>query len=217
MEMIVLYFLSRRVVKGVYRFFYRVTKRKNWTVYLFAMVFLPGTFIHEISHFLAALFLLVPVGKFELLPKIEEEGSFKLGSVSIAKTDPLRRFLIGVAPLVFGLSVILGLLYYVLMIRIISTWWEYLLLGFIIFQVANSMFASKKDLEGALVLFIFIVFVIVLLLILGVRIPIDWVSLSFNKKIEDFLINANLFLLIPIVIDSVFITVSRKLRPSGRG
>jgi hypothetical protein len=207
LEIIVLYFLSRRVVKGVYRFFYSVTKRRNWTVYLFAVVFLPGTFIHEISHFLAALFLLVPVGKLELLPKIEEEGNFKLGSVAITKTDPLRRFLIGIAPVIFGFFVIFGLLYFVSMmgdsfqLRIIDTWWEYLLIGFVIFQVANSMFASKKDLEGAIVLLIFLLVVIIFLILLGVDYKSIFTGLELNGKFLEIIRIANIFLIVPIIID----------------
>ena len=117
LEIIALYFLSRRVVRSVFHFFYQFTRRKSWGMYLFAILFLPGTFIHEISHFLAALFLLVPVGKLELIPRFKEEGGgVDLGSVAIAKTDPVRRFLIGIAPVVFGLSIIFILLYLVTMI-----------------------------------------------------------------------------------------------------
>src|SRR3989344_5460758 len=111
LEITVLYLLSRRVVRSVYRFFFQVTRRRTLGMYLFAILFLPGTFIHEISHFLAALFLLVPVGNLELIPKFKEEGGgVDLGSVAIGKTDPIRRFLIGVAPFVFGLFIIFVLL-----------------------------------------------------------------------------------------------------------
>ena len=88
LEIIALYLLSRHVVRSVFHFFYQVTRRRNLGMYIFAILFLPGTFIHEISHFLAALFLLVPVGEFELIPKFKEGGGgVDLGSVAIAKTD----------------------------------------------------------------------------------------------------------------------------------
>src|SRR3990172_2227398 len=134
LEITGLYFLSRRVNQKVFHFFFQVTKRRNWSMYLFAVVYLPGTFIHEISHFLAALFLLVPVGELHLIPRFKEEGGgMDLGSVAIAKTDPIRRFLIGVAPFMFGILIIFSLLYFVLMNRIISTVWEYALVGIVIF------------------------------------------------------------------------------------
>ena len=209
LEIIILYFLSRRVVKRIYHFFYRVTKRKNWTGYLFAFVFLPGTFIHEISHFLAALFLLVPVGKLELLPKIEEEGSFKLGSVAIAKTDPLRRFFIGIAPLFFGLSIIFTVSY-LLTNKIIDAWWGYLLAGYIVFQVANSMFASKKDLEGAVIVFILLAAVVLIAILLGINIPLNLTNLTFSPEVSETLKRASLFLLFPIVVDFLFLLLLKK-------
>jgi hypothetical protein len=179
-------------------------------MYLFATLFWPGTFIHEVSHFLTALFLLVPVGKLELIPEIKEKGGSKLGSVAIAKTDPIRRFLIGVAPLLFGLGVIFTLVYFVSTVRIIDTWWGYLVVGFLIFQIANSMFASKKDLEGAIVFFVLILVVFLILILFGVDIPSILINLKFSPKILELLKKANLFLFVPIIIDSTFIFLLRR-------
>lgn len=212
-ELAILYFLSRRVIRSVFRFFYQVTKRKSWTVYLFAAAFLPGTFIHEISHFLTALFLLVPVGELDLKPKFKDSGEgIDLGSVAIAKTDPIRRFLIGVAPFVFGVSIILTLLYFVSMNRFIETWWGKIVAGIIIFEVANSMFASKKDLEGVLVLFVFLLIVAAFIYVLGIRIPIDLANVSFSESSTKVLKNATLFLLVPIVIDALVIFLLKERR-----
>jgi hypothetical protein len=212
LEILILYFLSRRVVKAVYRLFYKVTKRKNWTMYLFAVLFWPGTFIHEMSHFMAALFLLVPVGKLVLLPDIEEKGGTKLGSVAIAKTDPIRRFIIGIAPLVFGIAIIFTLVYFVSMNQFIDTWWGYLLAGFVIFQIANSMFASKKDLEGAIVLFVLLLVILLILILLGVDVSAFFTNLKFNTKLLKIFQKANLFLLVPIIIDTVFLLLLKRLR-----
>ena len=89
LELILLYFLAKRLTVSIYRFFLRLTKNKNTASYLLAIVFLPGTFVHEAAHILAALFLLVPFGEVELLPQVQEDG-IKMGSVGIAKTDPIR-------------------------------------------------------------------------------------------------------------------------------
>src|SRR4030042_3650270 len=203
LEILILYFFSRRVVKSVYRFFYRVTKRKNWTMYLFAVLFLPGTFIHEASHFLTALFLLVPVGKLEFFPKQKDEGGVNLGSVAIAKTDPLRRFLIGVGPLIFGLTIIFSTIYLVSTNQFIKEWWGNILAGIIIFQIANSMFSSKKDLEGAIILFVLLFIIIIILILLGVNIPNSLSGVTFSPKTLEIIKKANFFLLVPIVIDAV--------------
>jgi hypothetical protein len=181
-------------------------------MYLFAVIFWPGTFIHEMSHFLAALFFLVPVGKLELIPEIKEKGGSKLGSVAIAKTDPLRRFLIGIAPLIFGLGIIFTLVYFISTVRIIDTWWGYIIVGVIIFQIANSMFASKKDLEGAIVFFVLVLVVFLTLVLFGVDIPSILINLKFSPKVLELLKKANLFLMVPIIIDTVFVLLIKRLK-----
>jgi hypothetical protein len=216
-EIIVLYFLSRMVVRSVYHFFHQVTRRKSLGMYLFAILFLPGTFIHEISHFMAALFLLVPVGKLELIPKFKEEGGgVDLGSVAIAKTDPVRRFLIGVAPFIFGIVIIFTILYLVSTGKFIEIWWGKILAGILIFEIANSMFASKKDLEGAVVLFAFLIviaiFVSLLIYFFGISIHIDISGFRLGRSTQEILRNANLFLLVPIVIDSMVLILFKRLR-----
>src|SRR3989344_2067310 len=211
LEIIPLYLLSRHVVRSVFHFFYQVTRRRNLGMYIFAILFLPGTFIHEISHFLAALFLLVPVGEFELIPKFKEGGGgVDLGSVAIAKTDPVRRFLIGVAPFVFGILIIFTILFLISGDRFIAAWWGNILAGILIFEVANSMFASKKDLEGALILVIFILFVIAFLYILGIRIPINLTDFTISSSTLEIIKNANIFLLVPIMIDTVVLLLFEK-------
>ena len=211
MEIVILYHLSRRLFQSVFHFIYQVTRRKGLSAYIFALLFLPGTFIHEMSHFLAALFLLVPTGELRLIPKFNEKGHIDLGSVLIAKTDPVRRFLIGISPFIFGSVIIITVLYFVSMNRFIDTWWGNILAGLIIFEVGNSMFASKKDLEGTVILFIFTLFVIAFLYLLDIRIPISLSDLSFNQSTLEIFKNANIFLLVPIVIDAGVLLLFKKL------
>jgi len=201
-QLVFLYFLSRKVLRRFYIFFYHFTKRKNWSVSLFAILFLPGTFIHEMSHFLAALFLLVPVGKIELLPKVNETGQIDLGSVAIGKSDPLRRFLVGIAPVIFGFFIIVLILYLITTPGFINTWWGYVLAGFLIFEIANSMFASKKDLEGALGLLAFFVFIYIFMMLTGINFPFIKLEAVYSNEIIKMIQLANLFLIVPIFLDS---------------
>ena len=90
-EIIVLFLLSKNVTKRVYLLFFHIFKSKKIAIYVYSVIFLPGTFVHELSHFLFALFLLVPVGEVDLVPTIEE-GNVKLGSVAIGKTDSKIEF-----------------------------------------------------------------------------------------------------------------------------
>jgi hypothetical protein len=186
LELLILFFLSKKVINIIANFFYRITKNKKTTIYLLAIFFLPGTFIHEISHFLTALFLLVPVGNLELIPQIGE-GGVKLGSVEIGKCDFLRRFLIGIAPLVIGTVLI--------MISIEKL--PLIVALYLVFQIGNTMFSSKRDLEGGKVLLLLITIVILILIILEVNLPQT-----------DLVQKSCIHLLLPIGIDSIIFLVS---------
>jgi hypothetical protein len=122
-ELLLLYFVSKKVMQEAGRLFFRLTKSKKWSTYLFAIFFLPGTFIHEASHFLAALILFVPVGQFELIPEFIEEDRLKLGSVPVAKSDFLRRFLIAIAPIIAGLTILFFLPSLLSIHRCIDSWY----------------------------------------------------------------------------------------------
>lgn len=163
--------------------------------YFFAILFLPGTFVHEISHFLTALVLLVPVGQIELMPE-KFEGGVKLGSVPIGKTDPIRRTLIGIAPIIFGLGLIFGILYYVYKHNLYTMPIIVVLVALMSFEVGNTMFSSKKDLEGAMIAFILVAIIFAVSYFLGLRIYINLDSPIIKA--------ADLFLLVPIGIDILF-------------
>lgn len=86
--------------------FLMLTRRPQVAVGLFALVFFPGVFLHELSHFLMAQILRVPTGRFSLLPKIINDGKLRLGYVETARSDVLRDALIGMAPLLSGGAVV---------------------------------------------------------------------------------------------------------------
>lgn len=102
--------------------------------------------MHEFSHWLMAKILFVPTGRMSLTPKFGE-NSVELGSVQIAKTDFVRRFFIGIAPLLTGISVLIFILF------AINSYtfpvWVYLLFAYICITVINTMSLSKSDLSGA--------------------------------------------------------------------
>lgn len=107
---------------------------------IYSLLVLPGTIIHELSHWIVAELLLVRTGEITIFP---EESH--LGSVSTAKSDPFRGFLIGLAPFITGLIIlmILGQLFslgwgsYV--------WWQLVLIIYGIVVMGNSMMISESD------------------------------------------------------------------------
>lgn len=112
----------------------------------YSLIFLPGTIIHELSHWIVAEILRVRTGQITIFPDVEEEGETRrLGSVATERSDPFRAFLIGLAPFISGtlILVILG--------RLLSDgwgvfiWWQITLIIYGIVVVGNSMMISDAD------------------------------------------------------------------------
>jgi hypothetical protein len=88
-----------RELQGV---FLLTTRHPTAAILLFQVVFLPGVFLHEMSHFVTAKLLRVRTGRFSLLPQLMGNGLLRMGFVEIGQTDYLRDSLIGAAPLISG-------------------------------------------------------------------------------------------------------------------
>ena len=165
-----LFLVSRLVTIQLGNTLMRLTRSHTRAIQLLALLFFPGVLIHELGHFLMASLLFVPTGEIEFLPKVQE-GGVKLGSVAIAKTDPFRRLLIGVAPVLGGIGIMLLAVYYLVPLWPLS--WHTYVFVYVLFEIGNTMFSSKKDLEGALGLVVFLGFLLGCLFILGARVPIQ--------------------------------------------
>lgn len=208
-SILLLFLLSKQVTLKLSYVFHRLTRSRSATIYILAFLFLPGTIIHELSHFLMAALLFVPVGQVDLWPKIEGEY-VKLGSVQIAETDIFRRFLIGAAPFLFGISLLLGTLFYAVNQQLFDNQWFILLMVYLAFQIGNTMFSSKKDMEGALELFGVILFFVIVFYFLGVRIPSFDPKLLFeHPTVMQVFQQGTFFLLVPLGIDILILVLLR--------
>lgn len=208
--LLLLFLLSRTVSVKLSQVFYRLTKSKLATINFMAILFFPGTVIHELSHFLMAALLFVPVGEMTFWPEMEDEHTVKLGSVQIAETDIFRRFLIGAAPFLFGVSLLLGSLFFVVSQHLLSNYWVVILMIYLAFEIGNTMFSSKKDMEGALELLGVIVFFIIVFYFLGVRIPNLNVEILFNHPtVSEVFKQGSIFLLVPLGINIVILLLLR--------
>jgi hypothetical protein len=158
---------------------------------LYYVVVLPGVVVHELSHWLMARLLGVRTGRIQLMPQRGKTSGTRrrkitLGSVSVARTDPLRSTLIGVAPLLGGVTVILLIGNSVLgvdelaarlsgdggagllaglgeLLRVPDFWlWLYL-----IFAVSNAMLPSETDVAVMRPVLVFLGIAAALLLVVG--------------------------------------------------
>lgn len=151
-------------------------------VMLYAIIFLPGTIVHELSHWIFAEILAVRTGEITILPDFSSDDSGmtrRLGSVATARSDPFRAFLIGIAPFLTGLGIlaVLG--------RLIATgssdnfaWWQLTLIIYGIVVVGNSMMTSREDRRTWPVIIVFIFLISLLLYRLRLAIPPSFWSLG---------------------------------------
>lgn len=204
-ELGLLLYLSRVLIKNLARLFYKLFHSHGGVVNCLAILFLPGTIIHELSHLLVAGVMLVPVGELNALPQIQENG-VQLGSVQIGQTDPFRRALIGVAPVLVGLSIILGVIFFNKDYLLdLSQIWRILLTLYILFEVSNTMFSSKRDMEG--VISFGVAILIVAALVLGALLLSghqNWLRFLVNLNysgVENFFQTGSFFMPIPLGLD----------------
>lgn len=201
-QLILLYFISRISIKELFQVL-RIFFSSDKIVFIFvSLIFLPGTIIHELSHFLAAISLLLHVREVHVFPQWEK-NYIKLGRVIYEKKDVIRSIFVGIAP------VIVGLLFFwwfsAIDVLSINHWGFRILMVYGIFVISTSMFSSKQDL-------IDIIYIIPFFLIVGAVIYIFQIDLSFILKqqvlidgITKFLYDVNIFLGISLVIHIVII------------
>lgn len=197
------------------------TLSKFMSINLISLIFLPGIIIHELSHFFIAVILFVPVGDMEFTPKKNDNG-VRLGSIEIARTDPIRRSLIGFAPVFVGLALIVGVVYffssnilffqknnpYVFMAVILA-------LIYLLFAVSNTMFSSSKDMEGTVEILIVLLIIFGAAYILGFRPSLSYLDKALAKEFFEIIKQSAIFLLAPIAID-LFILGTIKLLTYSR-
>ncbi|NOZ05976.1 MAG: hypothetical protein GXP41_06440 [Chloroflexi bacterium] len=164
-SLILLVVAKRWVDQQVQTVILGATRSEGLTIMLFALIFLPGTIVHEGSHWLVARLLGVRTGKVSLLPQRKGRDQIVMGSVMVAQADPVRSSLVGLAPLLGGSLVVILLVQFALGIsgphtlfydeqglaklgkQILDLFrtqdvWLYL---YLLFAVSNSMLPSPSD------------------------------------------------------------------------
>lgn len=130
-----------------------------------SVIFLPGTIIHEISHFFAAAITGTHTGRIEIFPTLPRGGigqeeapkNIHLGSVQTQELGLFRGFLVGAAPFLVGLGLLIwlagtfaaNLSTFNFQLSILD-----ILRLYLFFNVANSLFLSWVDFRHALPLII---------------------------------------------------------------
>src|SRR6266508_236691 len=87
--------LQRLLHREVQAVFLILTRDPRLTMGLFSIIFFPGVFLHELSHFLMAKILFIRTGKFSIFPQPLPDGRLQLGYVETARSDVVRDSLVG--------------------------------------------------------------------------------------------------------------------------
>lgn len=197
-EIAVLFLLSRVISR---------TLSKFMPINFLFFIFLPGVIVHELSHLFMAVILFVGVGDIEFAPKVSGNG-LKLGSIAIAKTDPIRRSLIGFAPVFAGLFIVICIVYFFTSnILSFKDWNPYffviviLSIIYILFAIANTMFSSGKDMEGTVEILATLIIIFIIAYIVGFRPQLSFLEKILTKDFFEIIKKSSIFLSVPIAID----------------
>jgi len=212
-QSLTIFFLSRKNFNNFFYLFRRIFKNEKTVYALVSLLFLPGTIIHEFSHFFAAMILFLPVKDIQIFPKFEE-GQIKLGHVLYVKKDFLRGILVGIAPF-------FGALLFFFILGIFKLFPNKILglniaLIYLIFTVSSVMFSSKQDLVDIVYLIPLLVFLAGIYYVFQ---PL--INLSFFDRLKEiinglrfFLEKVNFYLFISIIIHlflmGIFFFVNKK-------
>ncbi|MBI5452461.1 hypothetical protein HY945_03285 [Candidatus Gottesmanbacteria bacterium] len=196
------FFLALKISTYIYSAVFLLTKNKNIAVGVLVFFLLPGTIIHEFSHLIIATLLRVPTGELTILPTIEKNGEVRAGRLMLGKSDPFRHSLIGLAPMIIGLTLIylVGKLF-IPNLNLLTTHNSQLttIFGFyLLFITSITMFSSKKDLESLIISIPITILAIFSLYIIGVRV---FLERDLVEKASSLLADLNYFLLLTAAVD----------------
>lgn len=203
-QLVALFFISRISIKYLFYLFHRILSHDKVVYLLIAAIFLPGTILHELSHFAMAIVLLLKVRELHIFPQMEN-GYIKLGRVIYEKKDVVRSIIVGIAPIILGLL----FFWWLSIVDVLSTHnvWIKIIVIYIIFVISTTMFSSKQDL-------IDLVYILPIIMIGGIIFYFFPIDISFITKqtilIEGtykFLYDVNNYLFISLIIHIVLISI----------
>ncbi len=138
-----LYFLSRKSLNELYFVLKKIFKKNSFVYLLIAIIFFPGTVLHEFSHAIMARLLFLKVFEIKLTPEWSG-NSLELGKVTYMKSDFIRGIIVGVAPVVGGILLFFYLEYAEIFPN--PNMYMNVLIVYLIFVISTTMFSSKQDL-----------------------------------------------------------------------
>jgi len=198
-----LIWLQRLLHREIQAVFLILTRDPGLTMGLFSIIFLPGVFLHELSHFLVAKILFIRTGKFSIFPQPLPDGRLQLGYVETARSDVVRDSLVGAAPLVVGTLFVAYVAVYHLQLRVLldvfrngqlDLFWmgvralpnakDFYLWFYLAFAVSSTMMPSQSDRHAWLELLISIGVLFAIAFLVGAG---PWMLSNIAPRVSSFL------------------------------
>lgn len=169
-------------------------KTRVFGIIFYSIFFLPGVLIHELSHLLVAQLLGVRTGNISIFPQEIKGESVRMGSVQSEQTDPLREILIGSAPFFTGLAIISFIVLFqfgfllsgIVDIQNLLSQLSFvkIVLLYLIFSIANTMFVSKEDQRGWWFIPLILISIASLFIAFDIKLDLKELSLNFQALIQ---------------------------------
>ncbi len=199
--LVAIWWLSRQLAGYVMAAIYHLTQSQSLAVTLYAILFLPGTLVHESSHWAMARLLGVKTAGFRILPRVDAKGQVQLGAVDVRGGGLVEHTLIGMAPMLVGGLLTVALSYILVDVNAVraalqADAWSTLIqvltatfhrpdawiLFYLLFTISSSMFLSASDRAPMQQMALYVALVLLLLYLLGVNpaLPPSWTQAVSN-------------------------------------
>lgn len=192
-----LFFLSKMINNQLFCLLRKFTARKNLIYSIISLLYLPGTILHEFSHFFAATIMFLKVREIRIFPEFEK-NYIKLGRVIYEKKDFFRGFLVGIAP-IFGALIFFYLIFNFQLFHS-NNWLTNIFLMYLIFSISSTMFSSKQDLVDFAYIIPFMIFLWIILYIFQID-DIIFKNIRILDQGLEFINEINFFLTISFIIN----------------
>lgn len=199
-----LFFLSKQTINEIFYFLRLFIKTEKYNLIIVSLFFLPGTVLHEFSHFFMAIVLFLRVRELKIFPEFQEQ-EIKLGHVLYEKKDVVRGVLVGIAPVIGAMFLFWCLAFFQVFpsqIIILN-----LLLAYLVFTVSSTMFSSKQDLVDLVFIIPFVLLGVVIFYIFDIRLDVLLNNPLINKGFIEILSKINLYFLFSLVLHGFIIVI----------
>ncbi len=203
---VALYFISRRTIHACFYFFSHFLRHPQAAYRMIAVLFFPGTLIHEMSHLVMAMILNLKIRDITLIPQVRG-NVLKLGTVWYEKKDVVRGLIVGIAPFFAALYAfwLIDAFQFLTGNLAVAAFFSY-----IVFAISSTMFSSKQDLID--LVYVLPIFIIGGLVLYFLKVDLGQMTGFIDTQgITNFLLVVNSFLIFSLLLNGGIIVVLKLL------